>query len=367
MLAGTLAELTAWLCLDGVPGIGPVRAQRILSRVSPLQLCQLDLPSLQMLGLSLAQAESLKKPDQRRIEHALTWADQPGRHIISRLSESYPLWLREISAAPTLLFVEGNLDLLASAQIAMVGTRNPTSSGRGMATMLTKDLVSSGLTITSGLALGIDGVCHQTALQCQGQTVAVLGSGLDHYYPQRHNSLAAAIIAQGGVLLSELWPDVPPRAENFPRRNRIISGLSLGTVVVEAAAKSGSLITAHYALEQGREVFAVPGAVQNPTATGCLHLIQQGAKLICNAADILEEIDVHFANPRTVSQETLSLDAGLPSSSLLDNVGDETTAIDVVIQQSGQPVAKVMAELLELELAGWITSVPGGYVRTRRD
>jgi len=136
---------------------------------------------------------------------------------------------------------------------------------------------------------------------------------------------------------------------------------------VEAAAKSGSLITARYALEQGREVFAVPGAVQNPTAAGCLHLIQQGAKLVCSAADILEEIDAHLANLGTVPQETLFLDAGLPSSSLLDNVGDETTAIDVVIQQSGQPVGKVMAELLELELAGWITSVPGGYVRTRRD
>lgn len=367
MFTGALAELTAWLCLDGVPGIGPVRAQRLLSKASPLQLCQLDLQELLALGLTQAQADALKHPDERRINHALAWAEQPGRRVIFRLSDEYPPWLREIPAAPTLLFVEGNQELLTSAQIALVGTRNPTSSGRNMAVSLTRDLVSSGLTITSGLALGIDGICHQTALQSRGQTVAVLGSGLDHYYPQRHHALAASIISEGGLLLSELWPDVPPCAENFPRRNRIISGLSLGTVVVEAAAKSGSLITARYALEQGREVFAVPGAVQNLAAAGCLHLIQQGAKLVCTAADILEEIDVHFSNLKMDSQEPLFQATGLPSSPLLDNVGDETTAIDVIVQQSGQPVAKVMVELLELELAGWITSVPGGYVRTRRD
>jgi DNA processing protein len=367
MFTGTSTELTAWLCLDGVPGIGPIKGLRLLSHGSPQQLCQLDPLQLRQLGLSATQAEALLHPDQQRIADVLSWADKPGRHVICCLSAQYPPWLREIPAAPLLLFVEGNVDLLASTQIAMVGTRNPTQSGRGMAATLSRELVAAGLVITSGLALGIDAVCHQAALQNQGQTIAVLGSGLRHCYPQRHYLLASEIVAQGGTVLSELWPDVLPRAENFPRRNRIISGLALGTVVVEAAARSGSLITARYALEQGREVFAVPGAVQNPAAAGCLHLIQQGAKLVCSAADILEEIDIHLADCNVMRQESLLHVEGLPSSSLLDNVGFETTAIDVVVQLSRQPVERVIGELLELELAGWITSVPGGYVRTRRD
>lgn len=369
MTMGASAEQTAWLCLDGVPGVGPVRGLRLLSKASPEQICQMDVEQLQQLGLSWAQIEALQHPDYQRIERVVRWCDEPGHNLISCLCDDYPAWLREIPAAPLLLFVDGDPSVLSAPQIALVGTRNPTPGGRAVAAMLTEGLVAEGLVITSGLALGIDATCHQMALQAQGRTVAVLGSGLAQCYPRRHLSLSREIVAQGGALVSELWPDILPCAENFPRRNRIISGLSLGTVVIEAAARSGSLITARYALEQGREVFAVPGALQNPLAAGCLHLIQQGAKLVCSAADIVEEIAVHMGG-HGIRQACLPLSPVsdcLPSSKLLDNVGYEVTPIDVVVQLSQQPIDRVIAELLELELAGWITSEPGGYVRTRRD
>ena len=369
MPIGTSAEQTAWLCLDGVPGIGPVRALRLLAKASPQQLCQMDSCQLEHLGLSSAQIDSLKHPEPQRMEQVIRWCDEPGHHLVCYGDECYPTWLRAIPAAPLVLFVEGDVSLLSAPQIAMVGTRNPTSSGRSVAAMLTQELVAEGLVITSGMALGIDAVCHQTALQTQGRTLAVLGSGLRHCYPRRHLELSRQIVGQGGALVSELWPDVAPRAENFHRRNRIISGLSLGTLVVEAAAQSGSLITARYALEQGREVFAVPGSIHNPAALGCLHLIQQGAKLVCSAADIVEEIAIHLSGcgERQASLPLSSPPRRLPSSQLLDTVGYEVTPVDVVVQLSQQPIDRVMAELLELELSGWIESVSGGYVRTRRD
>jgi len=249
----------------------------------------------------------------------------------------------------------------------MVGTRNPTPGGQDAAAGLSRELAQSGLAITSGLALGIGGICHRAALQVKGRTLAVLGAGLEQLYPRRHQALAEAIRDQGGALVSEFWPQVPPRPEHFPRRNRIISGLSLGTVVVEAAEQSGSLITARYALEQGREVFAVPGSIHNPQARGCHRLIQQGAKLVGCAADILEELHPlarFVATPASLESKVAS---DLPFSALLDNVGYETTAIDRIVQGSGLPVPEVMTQLIELELAGWIASVPGGYVRARRD
>ena len=367
MMAGAKAELTAWLSLDAVPGLGPTKAGRLLARHSATSLCKLSSLELSALGFSSAQAGALHFPDSKQLDTVWRWLDGPNRHLLTCVDPVYPEWLREIPAAPILLFVEGEPAVLQRAQIAMVGTRHPSPGGCASAAMLAKDLVDAGMVITSGLALGIDGVCHQAALKAGGRTIAVLGSGLACCYPRRHQALAQQIVAEGGALVSELWPDVAPRAENFPRRNRIISGLSLGTVVVEAAQQSGSLITARYALEQGREVFAVPGAIQNPHAAGCHHLIQQGAKLVCSAADILEEVDVHLGAGESRVHPSLLAYGGLPSSALLDNVGYEATAVDVIVQQSGQPVDAVLCELLELEMAGWITSVPGGYVRTRRD
>ena len=208
MPIGTSAEQTAWLCLDGVPGIGPVRALRLLAKASPQQLCQMDSCQLEHLGLSSAQIDSLKHPEPQRMEQVIRWCDEPGHHLVCYGDECYPTWLRAIPAAPLVLFVEGDVSLLSAPQIAMVGTRNPTSSGRSVAAMLTQELVAEGLVITSGMALGIDAVCHQTALQTQGRTLAVLGSGLRHCYPRRHLELSRQIVGQGGALVSELWPDV---------------------------------------------------------------------------------------------------------------------------------------------------------------
>ena len=368
MSIGNSAELNAWLCLDRVPGLGPVRGARLLSRHPVTRLVTLSASELRALGLNELQVHAFTHPDEEALASVLTWLEQPHCHLVTYASDEYPLWLREIPSAPLLLFVEGDVALLQAAQIAMVGTRDPSPGGCAIAAQLSRDLVAAGLVVTSGLAIGIDGVCHSSALDAGGKTIAVLGSGLANCYPKRHLKLAEQIVATGGALVSEFWPDSAPRQENFPRRNRIISGLSLGTVVVEAAARSGSLITARYAMEQGREVFAVPGALQNPNSAGCHHLIQQGAKLICSAADIVEEIEVHIGKSgAAIKSQLLFTQGDLPSSSLLDNVGYEPTAIDVIVGRSGEPVDKVICELLELELAGWISSVPGGYVRTRRN
>ena len=366
MMDGTKAELTAWLSLDAVPGLGPIKASRLLARHSPASLCKLSSFELSALGLSSAQIGALHFPDRRQLDSVWRWLDAPNRYLLTCVDPAYPEWLREISGAPILLFVEGVPSVLQRSQIAMVGTRNPSPGGCAAADMLTRGLVDANMVITSGLALGIDGICHQAAIKAGGQTIAVLGSGLACCYPRRHHALAQQIAAEGGALISELWPEMAPRPENFPRRNRIISGLSLGTVVVEAAEQSGSLITARYALEQGREVYAVPGSIQNPNSAGCHHLIQQGAKLVCSAADILEELDAHLGAGERWGHPSLLSCGGLPSSAMLDNVGYEATPVDVIVQQSGRPVDAVLCELLELEMAGWITTVPGGYVRTRR-
>ncbi|MGL5199670.1 MAG: DNA-processing protein DprA, partial [Aeromonas veronii] len=235
------------------------------------------------------------------------------------------------------------------------------------ASRLCSELVGCGLAITSGLALGIDGVCHQQALACGGITLAVLGSGLDCLYPKRHQGLAGQILESGGLLISELAPDKGPLAEHFPRRNRIISGLSLGTLVVEATEQSGSLITARYALEQGREVFAVPGAPQNAQAIGCNRLIQQGAKLVLSAADIVEELPEWVARPDPlVIPSEQPHNSELPYADLLDNVDYETTSVDTVAERAQLPVEVVLGRLVELELAGAVMAVAGGYVRARR-
>jgi DNA processing protein len=226
------------------------------------------------------------------------------------------------------------------------------------------------MTITSGMALGIDGVAHRAALDAAGKTIAVLGNGLFHTYPRRHASLAQRIVENGGALVSEFPLAQPPFPANFPRRNRIISGLSSGVLVVEAAIKSGSLVTARTALEQGREVYAVPGPLGSPGSEGPHWLIKQGAIPVTSVEDILENLQYgRHPLPDEAEKSNYSPDtelAALPFPELLANVGDEVTPVDVVAERAGQPVPVTVAQLLELELAGWIAAVPGGYVRLRR-
>lgn len=361
--------LEAWLRLVSLPGIGPVRGRQLLERCPLADLSQADVSMLRQLGLNEPQIAHWVSPDQHKLARVFSWLEQDGNRLLPFDDPLYPPMLRETVGAPLLLFVQGRCEALNVPLLAMVGTRQPTPGGRQAAQSLASALSDAGVGLCSGLALGIDGVAHQAALQAQGITVAVLGTGLAQVYPRRHVPLAQQIVAQGGALVSEFWPDDGVRAENFPRRNRIISGLSMGTLVVEAAEQSGSLITARFALEQGRELFAVPGSWMNPQAKGCHRLIQQGAKLVCTAADILEELG-HFlgSQPRMTPRPiTTAAPAHLPRDNLLDNVGYEATDIETIAALSRRPVELVMGQLIELELLGWIASVPGGYVRTRRD
>ncbi|MFQ2348340.1 MULTISPECIES: DNA-processing protein DprA [Aeromonas] len=361
-------RLALWLTLDAVTGIGPVTAARLLAHFGGdiAALFDSEDGTLRELGLQSAQIRQMRWP-LPVVEQGLSWAAEPGNHLLCPDDPAYPPLLKEIPAAPLLLYCRGNLAALSVPQLAMVGTRHPTYAGKDNAARLCSELVACGLAITSGLALGIDGICHQQALTNRGITLAVLGSGLDSIYPKRHQGLAEQIMAQDGVLISELVPDKGPLAEHFPRRNRIISGLSLGTLVVEAAEQSGSLITARYALEQGRDVFAVPGAPQNGQAQGCNKLIQQGAKLVLNAADIVEELPGFCAlRHQGTDMSEQQHNSELPYADLLDNVDYETTSVDTVAERTQLPVAVVLGRLVELELAGAVMAVAGGYVRARR-
>ncbi|WMC10929.1 DNA-processing protein DprA [Oceanimonas pelagia] len=354
--------LLPWLALQQAPGLGPVRAWQLWQRLGP-DWQQADLVGQAHLGGD-GRAQLLA-PRHELLERVLRWLQNgPERHVLTRADKAYPTLLNQCPAAPLLLFVEGNLTALERSQLAVVGSRHPSYVGKENTRALVAELVAAGLAITSGLAMGIDGLAHQTTLDAGGITLAVFGSGLDRCHPKRHARLARQIVEAGGALLSECYPWEPPQAFQFPRRNRIISGLSLGVLVMEAAERSGSLITARFALEQNREVFAVPGAWQNPQAAGCNRLIQQGAKLVCGADDVLEEL-AGFSAAAVKIHETAT-EQLLPYPDLLDTVGLEATALDVIAARCRQPVHEVLTRLIELELAGWVESVPGGYVRARR-
>lgn len=362
-------QLKYWLALNEVPGIGGVRAQKLLQHISLPELFTATAATLQSLGLNPKQQKAFIRPNWDTIDDHLNWQAQgSNRYIISAEDERYPTQLKNIPTPPMLLYIEGDISTLNSPQIAMVGSRNPSFYGKRYAHSFAHSLVEKGITVTSGLALGIDSECHRSALDAGGQTLAVLGTGLANIYPKRHKKLAEEIIEKG-ALVSEFSPFTVAKPEHFPRRNRVVTGLSMGVVVIEAAIKSGSLISARFALEQGRDVFAVPGSIDNPMSAGCHYLIQQGAKLITEIADITDELN--YLNVRTnfkqtstpVSQgETVSLLNKL----ILDSVGYEVTTTDLITERSQQPAHQVLGALMELELEGWLSAVPGGYVRSER-
>lgn len=361
-------DLVAWLTLAAVPYLGGHRIHQLLPHASPRQLCRMSAEELNAIGFKPRQIEALLRPNARRIERCLHWAEGEQQTIITLDAPDYPPLLKEIASAPPLLFVRGDPQWLHQPQVAVVGSRSASIDGRESAYAFSASLAAADYVVTSGLALGIDGQAHTGALSMGGATVAVLGSGLDKLYPARHRELAGQITEQG-ALVSEFWPDEAPRPQNFPRRNRVISGLSVGVLVIEAAEKSGSLITARYALEQGREVFALPGSIHVPGSRGCNALIKSGAKLVESPVDIFEEI-----GSLTECAKSKQLDMPLPQpeneelpfSSVLANVGNEATPVDVVAERCKQPVHEVMTQLLELELQGVVSTVPGGYIRTRR-
>ncbi|MCE9680549.1 DNA-processing protein DprA [Shewanella sp. AS1] len=308
--------------------------------------------------------------DASKVEAALAWLDSDEHHhIITQSDPFYPSLLLEIPDPPPLLFVKGDSSALLKPSIAMVGSRAASQSGLAVGYQLSQELTRSGLVICSGMAAGIDGAAHQGALDAGGETVAVLGTGIEEVYPKRHAALYHKI-QESGCVISEFWPDTKAFAGNFPKRNRIISGLSLGVLVVEATRKSGSLITARLALEQGREVFAVPGNILAGDHQGCHDLLRSGAKLVESAVDVIEELTplLQFQLEELQSRHHIKdeLASDLPFSSLLASVGYEITPLDVVVEHSGKTIELVLEQLLELELQGWVSAVPGGYVRLKR-
>jgi DNA processing protein len=368
-MEGTREDLRCWLALMYAPHIGPVTGAGLLARFgSASAILAAGRKAWAEAGLDARAQAALAQPDPARITADLAWLANPDRYLIVREDPRYPERLRQVEGAPLALFVVGDPELLALPQLAIVGSRNPTPAGLENAKAFAENLAAAGLVITSGLALGIDAAAHEGALAGKGLTLAICGTGLDRVYPARHRDLAHAI-AQHGALVSEFPPGTPPLAANFPRRNRLISGLSLGVLVVEAALQSGSLITARLATSQGREVFAIPGSIHNPLARGCHRLLREGAKLVESAQDILEEIGPLLDLP--LAREGL---AGSPLAEspvnatpdpeyhqLLAALGHEPTRIDQLVERTGLTADVVASMLLILELQGVVTLSPGGH------
>jgi DNA processing protein len=345
--------LAAWLRLTLTPGIGGETQRKLLAAFG--------LPeAIFAAGRLTARAVAGERADllfdfdpSEGIDRSITWADQPGNHILTLADDAYPRALLEIADPPSLLYVRGNPALLQKPCLAMVGSRNATPQGVQTAESFARSLAGKGLCIVSGLALGIDAAAHRGALAAGGETIAVIGTGADRIYPARNKELALTI-AEHGAIVSEFPLGTPSIAANFPRRNRIISGLSRGVLVVEAAPESGSLITARLAAEQGREVFAVPGSIHSPVARGCHKLIKQGAKLVETANDILEELGTCSEPPCPEIAP-----AGSNDHPILAALGHDPCSLDDLAERSGLSADQLLPELLVLELAGRIATLPG--------
>lgn len=357
-----------WLRLMGVSELYGDKMVQVAHEL--MAQTHIDTAVLRGVGLSSSQAKRFLTFPAIEVEKTLRWLELPHHHVVLADSDDYPAALRATEDYPGALLVCGSPQCLHDFQLAVVGSRTPSWYGERWGAFFCEKLAGWEVTITSGLARGIDGIAHRAAVQGKGKSIAVLGNGLQAIYPRRHAGLADALIEKGGAIVSEFPLTMPPLARNFPRRNRIISGLSKGVLVVEAALRSGSLVTARCALEQGREVYALPGALGNPGSEGPHWLIKQGATLVTSPEEILENLQygLHWLpdEPEKLLYSSVQEGAALPFPELLANVGDEVTPVDVVAERAGQPVPEVVAQLLELELAGWIAAVPGGYVRLRR-
>ena len=374
------AERDAWLRLKLTPGVGDASARKLLAAFGLPQglFAQPRAALAAVVGPALTE-RLLAEPEGWRelCAHTRAWlAEGEGRRKLLTLGDpDYPAGLLQTEDPPPLLHLEGDPAALRQPlRLAVVGSRNPTAQGADHARQFARALAEAGACIISGLALGIDGAAHEGALEAGGHTVAVVGTGLDLVYPKKHQALARRIAAQG-ALLSECLLGTPPLAPNFPRRNRIISGLSQGVLVVEAALQSGSLITARQAAEQGREVFAIPGSIHSPQSRGCHALIRQGAKLVESATDILEELQGQTAAAATARdegagsapdpQERAPDGAPLPDDALLRALGFEPCGLDALQARCGLDLPTLQARLLELEFDGWVARLAGGLYQRR--
>lgn len=352
-------ELRAWLRLLETPQLGRVSVRRLLAAFgSPQGVFDASHDAV-CVAAGVAAADSLlAEPDglEALVERTLAWLDEsPRRAIVTLGDAAYPGSLLETADPPLMLYLQGRIELLAADSIAVVGSRNPTRQGIDNARAFAGHLSQAGLAIVSGLALGIDGAAHEGGLQGPGSTIAVVGTGLDRVYPKRHLNLAHRI-ADGGLIVSEYSLGSPPLGPHFPQRNRLIAGLARATLVVEATLQSGSLITARLAAEAGREVYVIPGSIHAPQSRGCHLLIKQGAKLVDQAQDILEDLRPSLAPGRKAQSAP---DPAEPADALLQALGYDPLTLDALAARTGIAPAELSAKLLELELDGRVARLPG--------
>jgi DNA processing protein len=378
-------DLAAWLQLMLTDGVGTVTARDLLSRFGlPSDILSAGFSALQKCVPEKIALALAGKPDtamQLQIEKTLAWAAEPGNHVLTLADANYPQALLSIADPPPLLYAKGRTELLSRPGVAIVGSRNATAQGMQNAERFAQTLSNAGLCVISGLALGIDAAAHAGACSASpehGSTIAITGTGLDLVYPAKHRALAHRI-AEHGCLLSEYPIGTAAIAANFPRRNRLISGMSLGVLVVEAALQSGSLITARSALEQGREVFAIPGSIHSPLSKGCHQLIRQGAKLVESAQDVLEELQLHASTPIAQQPATTSTyssqntdvkmqrpSTGVPAAvdehvrQVMQAAGHDPTSVDQLAERTGLAASEIQATLLLLELDGSVERMSDG-------
>jgi DNA processing protein len=358
-------QLSAWLQLQQTEGVGNDSARRLLAAIGlPTAILSSSFERLcEVVPERLARAlvTPPSAPMRNKLEQALEWAAQPTHRILTLADQDYPPALLNITDPPLLLYAHGRIELLAAPMLAVVGSRNATQQGTLNAERFAEAVSHQGITVISGLALGIDAAAHQGGLRGRGASVAVIGTGIDIVYPARNRELTQRL-AQEGCIVSEYALGIPPAAANFPRRNRLISGLSRAVLVVEAAARSGSLITARMAAEQGREVLAIPGSIHAPLSKGCHLLIKQGARLAESVEDILEELGpLPSASP--VPSVAVTDDSVVPIDGLLPIIGYDPVDADTLSVRSGLAVETLHAQLLLLELACLVECLPGGYYR----
>ncbi len=381
-MAQSREDAAAWCALLRAPGLGPAKIRALLDACGSARAAAAAIPSqLRACGVSEAAIAWLARPDAARIEADLEWLAGPMHHLIGIDDPDYPAMLRRSPHPPAALFVDGDPNWLWFAQVAMVGSRNPTEGGRANARDFSRALAGAGFIVTSGLADGIDAAAHRAALDAGYPTIAVVATGPDRVYPAKHRELADAIAARGAIV-TEFPPGTDARREHFPSRNRIIAGLSLGTLVVEAALRSGALITARQAAEAGREVFALPGSIHNPMARGPHRLIRDGAQLVETAQDILDGLEpaaaqlaaalrgrlvpesMQGSGKPTAAESAPESDSGdADYHALLAALGHDPVPIDVLAQRTGLTVPSLSSMLLLMELDGRVAAENGRYSR----
>ena len=356
-------DIGAWIRLLATPGIGRDAARQLLATFgsAPSIFAASNASLREVVGSAAANALNEASSDiDSQVVGALAWLDEDApeaRSIVTLGDPRYPPSLLETADPPLLLYTQGRCELLRARSVAVVGSRNPTAQGSENARSFASHLSRAGLTIVSGLALGIDAAAHEGGLSGAGSTVAVVGTGLDRVYPSQNRELAHRIAADG-LVISEFPLGTSPRSENFPVRNRIIAGMTSGTLVVEAALRSGSLITARMALEAGRDVFAIPGSIHSPQARGCHALIKQGAKLVDRAEDVLEELSQAYGGV-DLPAPAEPTDEAQPRDTLLEALGFDPVTLESLIARTGRSAADLQAHLLDLELAGRVARLPG--------